>query len=259
MGEFDKNDQQLLDKYCWICHKPGQDINCYTCIRVYHDECLIRTSSEFTGLQVCPECQIRSLDGTNPPKFDLIKLKVQLRSVAIRVFQVKREKKEMFLRWPEDLGVGKLAKIIDFGILLDNLNKKVHYTKIPEFYADIKCMYHNCAIMFGTNSDQAKAAEQMRKLFKKELVDLEACQNCYFRLYCEESEELDPFVRLCDPPHDIVWAQLTGHPFWPAKSKSPRPPDLRYFIKAESFSVDVTNTGKNDQRVWSLDCGYLGR
>ncbi|GFQ91908.1 hypothetical protein TNCT_653041 [Trichonephila clavata] len=41
--------------------------------------------------------------------------------------------------------------------------------------------------------------------------------------------------------------------------KSPRPPDLRYFIKAESFSTDVTNTGKNDQRVWSLDCGYLGR
>ncbi|GFY56795.1 hypothetical protein TNIN_474591 [Trichonephila inaurata madagascariensis] len=38
---------------------------------------------------------------------------------------------------------------------------------------------------------------------------------------------------------------------------SPRLPDLHYFIKAESFSADVTNTGKNDQRVWSLDCGFL--
>ncbi|GFU78840.1 uncharacterized protein TNCV_4772022 [Trichonephila clavipes] len=39
--------------------------------------------------------------------------------------------------------------------------------------------------------------------------------------------------------------------------KSPRLPDLRYFIKVESFSADVTNTDKNDQRVWNLDCGYL--
>ncbi|GFW80335.1 hypothetical protein TNCV_2944681 [Trichonephila clavipes] len=43
------------------------------------------------------------------------------------------------------------------------------------------------------------------------------------------------------------------------ETKSPRLPDLRYFIKAESFSADATSTGKNDHRVWSLDCGYLGR
>ncbi|GFU45588.1 hypothetical protein TNCV_4494461 [Trichonephila clavipes] len=44
-----------------------------------------------------------------------------------------------------------------------------------------------------------------------------------------------------------------------SEPKSPRLPDLRYFIKAESFYADVTNTGKNDQRIWRLDCGYLRR
>nr|CAD7414914.1 unnamed protein product [Timema poppensis] len=43
-----------------------------------------------------------------------------------------------------------------------------------------------------------------------------------------------------------------------SKSKSPRRPDLRYFIKAENFSEHVPNTGKNEQRVWSWYCGYLG-
>ncbi|GFX22287.1 protein kinase C-binding protein 1 [Trichonephila clavipes] len=212
------DDKREHDKYCWICHELGQDINCYLCTRAYHDECLIRTSGEFTPLQVCPECQLKSLDGIEPHKFiNVDKLKVILRCVVIKVFQPKHNKKEMFLRWPEDLGINELDKIIDFGVLLDNLNKKVHYTKIPEFYSDTKYFFHNCAIMFGANSEEARAAEQLRKLFKKELLDLEACHDCYYRLYCDEPGDLHPFVRLCNPSHDIVWAQLTGHPFWPAK------------------------------------------
>ncbi|GBP70497.1 hypothetical protein EVAR_56164_1 [Eumeta japonica] len=42
-------------------------------------------------------------------------------------------------------------------------------------------------------------------------------------------------------------------------SKSPRRPDLRYFIKAESLPMHVRYTGKNDQRLWSLGRSYFGR
>lgn len=207
-----------IDKYCWICHKLGQDTNCNICMRVYHDDCLTRSSGKFTNLNVCPECQLESLDGTGVSKYlTLDKLKKLLRAVTVRAYEKKREKKEIFLRWPENLEISKLVKIIDFGILLDNINKDVHYTKTTEFYSDIKCMYHNCCIIYGANSDQARAAEQMRRHFKKELLDMESCPECYYHLYCDESNEPDPFVRLCDPPHDIVWAQLTGHPYWPAK------------------------------------------
>ncbi|GFU25871.1 protein kinase C-binding protein 1 [Nephila pilipes] len=213
-------DGREIDNYCWVCHKLGQDKSCNICLRAYHDDCLTRYSGKFTELNVCPECQLESLDGTVLSKFlTLEKLKPLLRAVTIRAFDKKREKKEILLRWPQTMELNEIAKIIDFEILLDNINKDVHYTKTTEFYSDIKCMYHNCCIAFGANSDQARVAEQLRKHFKKELLDLESCPECYYFLYTDEPDvnELDRFVRVCTPPHDIVWAQLTGHPFWPAK------------------------------------------
>ncbi|KAG8256160.1 hypothetical protein J6590_075498, partial [Homalodisca vitripennis] len=42
-------------------------------------------------------------------------------------------------------------------------------------------------------------------------------------------------------------------------SKSPRRPDIRYFIKADNLSVYEYYTGINVPRVWSLVRGGFGR
>lgn len=28
------------DSYCWLCHQSGTKVNCSTCIRSYHAECI---------------------------------------------------------------------------------------------------------------------------------------------------------------------------------------------------------------------------
>ncbi|CAL1301017.1 unnamed protein product [Larinioides sclopetarius] len=210
----------VVDKYCWLCHTETDDKICVTCHRSFHNSCLAKPpSASFSELGVCPECQSKSVDGTelNSSKyFNLDKLKRMLDVLTRRSFDKKRGKNEPFLRWPEE-DRDKLFKIIDFEILLDNINHVLPYTKTAEFYGDVKFIYHNSCIVYGANSDQAKAAENLRKDFKTELLDLEACPECYYHLYCDESDSRDPFMRLCDSPHDIVWAQLTGHPYWPAK------------------------------------------
>ncbi|XP_055947103.1 MYND-type zinc finger-containing chromatin reader ZMYND8-like isoform X2 [Argiope bruennichi] len=206
-----------VDGYCWICHTEADDKICVTCQRAFHSSCLDKKSS-FSELGVCPECQSKSVSGTELTSnkfFNLDKLKKMLDVLTRRSFGKKKGRNEKFLRWPED-DREKLFKIIDLEILLDNINNVLPYTKTAEFYGDVKYMYHNACIVYGANSDDAKAAENLRRDFKSELLDLEACPECYYYLYCDVSDQ-DSFVRLCESPHDIVWAQLTGHPYWPAK------------------------------------------
>ncbi|GIY60942.1 zinc finger MYND domain-containing protein 11 [Caerostris extrusa] len=111
----------------------------------------------------------------------------------------------------------KLVKIIDCAILLDIINHSP-YTKTAEFYSDVKFIHHNAAIVYGVDSDEAKSALLLEKDFRKEILDLEACPECYRNIYCSEDEStINPFLKLCNPPHDIIWAQLKGYPYWPAK------------------------------------------
>ncbi|CAH1961223.1 unnamed protein product [Acanthoscelides obtectus] len=43
------------------------------------------------------------------------------------------------------------------------------------------------------------------------------------------------------------------------QTESPRRPDLRYYVKPESFSVHEPNTSSNGQRLRNLDSAYFGR
>nr|CAD7198939.1 unnamed protein product [Timema douglasi] len=74
-----------------------------------------------------------------------------------------------------------------------------------------------------------------------------------------EWQDIDDDMEDFDDIADVVMDFEVNENKSTKKSKSPRQPDLRYFIKAENFSEHVPNRGKNEQRVWSWYCGYLGR
>ncbi|GIY80896.1 protein kinase C-binding protein 1 [Caerostris darwini] len=252
------------DQYCWLCHEKANKtaLECTICCRVYHNKCLVKSSHSFSELNVCSECRAGSIDGTElSPYFTLDKLHRMLEVLTIRVFRSKWEKHHVFFSWPlkmPDENI-KLARIIDCQILLDLLKNETYYLKTAEFYSDIKFIHHNTAIVYGVKSEQAKAAIQLKKEFKKELKDLEACPECYFQLYCRKNGvQENPFLRLCNPPHDIIWAQLKGYPYWPAKSLKVINgiAHVRFFGKHEYSDIPIKKCymiSRNHPKIRSLD------
>ncbi|GIY83063.1 zinc finger MYND domain-containing protein 11 [Caerostris extrusa] len=237
------------DQYCWLCHEKVNKIavECGMCCRVYHNKCLVKSSHSFSELNICCECRPGSIDGTElSPYFTLDKLNRMLEVLTIRVFRNKWEKHKAFFSWPLKLPDEniKLVRIIDCQILLNVLNNETFYLSTTKFYSDIKFIHHNTAIVYG---EQAKAAIQLKKEFKKELKDLEACPECYFQLYCRKKGALEnPFLRLCYPPHDIIWAELEGYPYWPAKS-----------LKVINGIAHVRFFGKHDCSVIPIKKCYM--
>jgi len=53
-------------------------------------------------------------------------------------------------------------------------------------------------------------------------------------------EEIDYFAAICRKPHSIVWAKLSGHPYWPAKV-------VRY--DQHKNMIDVRFFGTHDKYV----------
>lgn len=71
------------------------------------------------------------------------------------------------------------------------------------------------------------------------------CGQCYERAN-DSSKVNDWFTEICDPPHLLVWAKLTGHPYWPAKVIG---------ITTTSNHLDVRFFGDHDMaKVSPQDC-----
>ncbi|GIY80885.1 protein kinase C-binding protein 1 [Caerostris darwini] len=255
-----KAGQSERDQYCWLCHSKGYNTECATCCRVFHNACLKKSSYKFDNLNKCKECQADSVDGTELSMFFTTEnLKKLLNTLTTRVFRNKWEKHHTFFSWPVKLRENsKLVKIIDCAILLDIINHSP-YTKTAEFYSDVKFIHHNAAIVYGIDSDEAKSALLLEKDFRREILDLEACPECYRNIYCSEDESvINPFLRLCNPPHDIVWAQLKGYPYWPAKCLKviKGVAHVKFFGKHEHSDISVKKCymiSMNHPKIKSLD------
>lgn len=59
-------------------------------------------------------------------------------------------------------------------------------------------------------------ARELEKRCAKEMYDIEMCGQCYERANNPHKVD-DWFTEVCDPPHLLVWAKLSGHPYRPAK------------------------------------------
>jgi hypothetical protein len=59
----------------------------------------------------------------------------------------------------------------------------------------------------------------LKEYFKKEIIELRICVDCYERLNDKELQmsNKDWFCEPCDPPHKLLFAKIKGFPYWPAK------------------------------------------
>lgn len=79
----------------------------------------------------------------------------------------------------------------------------------------------------------------------KEMYDIEMCGQCYGRAN-DLTKVNDWFTEVCDPPHLLVWAKLSGHPYWPAKVIG---------ITSTSNALDVRFFGEHDMaKISPQDC-----
>ncbi|XP_035209696.1 protein kinase C-binding protein 1-like, partial [Stegodyphus dumicola] len=235
-------DGRNMDSYCWICHELGQDELCSICCRVFHSSCLSKKLN-FNN-QKCPECQKNTIVG-NEVCFTVSQDKLQ-RLLSYAVTQVYKSVNvpSCLWRWPSTEENDKLGQIIDGEILIDKLNgDKNHYKTVAAFYSDVKFLLHNSHILYGGNSNEVQGAKRLLKSFKTELMDIEACPECYENKISEVRFLPDFFSRICKDPHTIIWAKLKGFPYWPAKSLRivEDAADVRFFGTHDKAFVPVNN------------------
>ncbi|XP_054706557.1 uncharacterized protein LOC129216368 [Uloborus diversus] len=231
-------DGRVVDTFCWKCHKQGYDKICSTCPRVYHNTCLIK-AGKFTEQDVCPECQLPSVDGTKPSegltadmmdKVLVCLIRRLLPATTSKSFGINTQSKGRFsklndkvptklpelMKWPQQKY--KTCKPVDLGLLIEAIKNGGSYSRTVELFSDVQWIYHNSYKFFGAQSEITKAANKIVKAVKNELLDIEACYECYYRNYNEiEAYDCDPFSMICTDPHVLIWAKLKGHPFWPSK------------------------------------------
>lgn len=87
-------------------------------------------------------------------------------------------------------------------------------------------------------------ARKMEDWCAKEVYDIEMCGECFNRAV--ESNNRDWFTEICTPPHLLVWAKLSGHPYWPAKvigfTSTANRLDVRFF----GGDHDMANVSPHD-------------
>ncbi|XP_054715283.1 1-phosphatidylinositol 3-phosphate 5-kinase-like [Uloborus diversus] len=205
-------DGREIDSHCWICHKQGQEQICSSCPRVFHNQCLKSTSNEFrTQQNVCPECLTDSVDGTPlPTNITKEDLQDALSFIMCKVLDLSPKD---LSHWPS---AHKVCTRMDVSMLVDRINKS-RYTTTAEFYRDVKWIYHNCYKEFGAYANETVSAKKIVKRIKNELLDMEACYECYHKNYSVKSVDHNPFVTLCEKPHRLLWVKLKGYPYWPSK------------------------------------------
>lgn len=95
----------------------------------------------------------------------------------------------------------------------------------------------------GRDEDHVRCAKNLEYLCEQEMQDIETCSECFIR----SNTNKDWFEQVCNPPHLLVWARMTGYPYWPAKVIS--------FGVATNKKIDVRFFGKHTRtNVFPEDC-----
>lgn len=101
----------------------------------------------------------------------------------------------------------------------------------------------NCIIFIPEISKRLAAAKRMEELCNNEMCAIEICGECFLRSNQHELESSNDddnwFTEVCDPPHLLVWAKVSGYPYWPAKvlAQKTNKVDVRFFGQHERSFV----------------------
>ncbi|KAL1465341.1 hypothetical protein WDU94_004923 [Cyamophila willieti] len=221
------------DKYCWFCHKEvtsrdsSNDAHrCHACYKIFHVKCVtefdMKTECVVQGNEwECRSCvlyrQYKEKDQWAPYVEYLghDKYKKQLRFIIEKLKKYPSAKEllrpvntRLFPDYPL-----YIAHPIHFEKIDQRLNDG-EYRCVDTLLEDIRWMVHNSVIFNGSSSGITKDLRSLLKNLRMELYDLDSCACCYIHAYTRP--ELW-FVLPCPTPHLLVWAQLKGFPYWPAK------------------------------------------
>lgn len=93
-------------------------------------------------------------------------------------------------------------------------NKAKTYKSVHEFRTDISWVVHNCAILDPEKIEIKNEFSQLVEYVDSEILDVSQCVHCYENAYHFKKSS---FVMTCVKLHKIIWAQMEGFNFWPAK------------------------------------------
>lgn len=232
------------DWYCFSCHKPGKVLTCDSCFRVYHPECLEKNVAE-SCVVVCPVCQeLNSESDELMPEIPKKELNGLLSFICSRLKTMlpmdltvwipssiapsctsfttdrcaaiiqKKQKMGMNVSSTEDNHSLRNKLLIHSPIQLSEMDSKCDrqvYRSLSHFRADSKTLVHNVTVFHGEHSTIADSARVMLREFEQIIL----CCQCFRRSY--EQKDKNWFCVPCCPPHELVYARVSGFPFWPAK------------------------------------------
>lgn len=72
--------------------------------------------------------------------------------------------------------------------------------------------------VFTVRKEAIQDVQQLYKLCKYELSSIQLCAECFVR--SRSRNDYGWFPKACSKPHLLVWAKLSGYPYWPAKVMS---------------------------------------
>ncbi|KAG8193609.1 hypothetical protein JTE90_000242 [Oedothorax gibbosus] len=211
--EMEKDDH---DWYCYTCHKEGKVMDCSTCHRVYHEDCLKEPLANSDKL-VCDTCKM--IKSKEVLKMDNDELNLLLGYASLRLkekviisnrelLKIEPPKDE---KWRHSL---LIYETMDLTIMEDKTDNN-EYNSIEEFQVDAQTLVHNIVLYYGVHSTSADMARQMLRDCIYDLGEIKQCKDCY--KMSNEKRDKFWFCQPCNPPHELVYAKQKGYPFWPAK------------------------------------------
>ena len=227
------------DAFCWYCHKDKTNVYSNSCPKSFHSKCMSSQVANkglvpTSGSVDCPECSlIRDTEKT--PSKSLRSLSVdELNDLILLGISSLEGQADASFHVPvvteaypdyEDKIVNPVS-IRD----MERKAKKREYRSPFAFVTDVKWIHHNSVVYNNNTHPLTKNAKEVLKAAQTKLYELETCPDC-FRNFHEKPSSW--FSEVCRRPHTIVWAQVRGHPFWPAKmvdiNKQTKAADVRFF------------------------------
>lgn len=96
-------------------------------------------------------------------------------------------------------------------------------------------------IYTGSVNSSRDVMKSLLEKCKAEISDLKMCGECYRN----SNEDHGYFTTVCTARHKLVWAELKGYPYWPAKVmdfKDVATYKVQFFGKHDYANVPISNT-----------------
>lgn len=257
--ELQKETKASHDWYCYRCHEAGDVINCVECWRVYHYRCVRpaeyedeedeeeEDKQEFIDNFVCDCCKKLAaaveLDSTESGK-----TQSEINSKLAALIQELNEKAVDLFEFPiisntEQWRCDRLVyEKVDLHTI-DLRTKRDEYGKFEQFEVDVCDAAHTFAVFYGSKTQIGKLAAEISNHCVNAIKLMTRCLSCYLNS-TKRFEEPDWFCKVCEPPHQLVYAKPKDSFFRPAKVLRTLEEGTKFeVLYFQSYKQDIVDLG----------------